>query len=92
MARYDARFELREDRREDGERDGLDRFAIFFAMVPLDSPNEAGDNGRFTGSEGEIGVSVEGANGGEVGLDSLGLDTTGNSAWKSGPVRFFVFF
>jgi hypothetical protein len=76
MAGYDARRELRKDGNEDWECDRLDRFSILFTVVLLDSSNEAPDDGRLTGCEGKIGISVEGTNGSEVGFNGFGLDTS----------------
>jgi hypothetical protein len=76
MAWYDARLKLFEDGCEDWECDGLDGFAILFTMEFLDSSYKSTNDGGFAGCEGEVGVSVQGANSGEVGFDGFGLNTS----------------
>jgi hypothetical protein len=44
-------------------------------MVDLDTLNEACDNRRLTGSEGEVGIDMERSDGCEISLDRLGLNS-----------------
>lgn len=72
----DAGFELCEESGENGEGDWHLGLSIAFAMVTLDTSNEALYDGSFAGVEGEVHVCMHGSNVCKVLFDGFGLNAT----------------